>query len=248
MALDKNDLLSLIATNLPDNTVGSITPALIRQVVEQMVTADANLEELTLQTLLGLIDFAQTPTLNGVALITDAPSDDFNYIRRDGAWIRKASLIASSNSTIPINNTATTPSYLIIDTIAGSNGIALQDGPTGTVKNVSGRIIKEMVGSISFYPDVSGGSIRRVVVVSETSDDNITWSGNLNSIRKVEVGASSETFKTIVSLVGDWGVGSYLRFRLYDEADGGLNLIPSSETILGQSFTGPSMLWSLVES
>jgi hypothetical protein len=57
MALDKNDLLSLIATNLPDNTTGLITPAAVREVEEQAVTANANLEELTVQTFKGPITF-----------------------------------------------------------------------------------------------------------------------------------------------------------------------------------------------
>ena len=57
MALDKNDLLSLVATNLPDNTSGSITPAKHRQVDEQMISAAANLAETSTQTFLGPIEF-----------------------------------------------------------------------------------------------------------------------------------------------------------------------------------------------
>ena len=49
MALDKNDLISLIAVNINDNIAQEITPAKVREVLEQMVTADLNLEELTLQ-------------------------------------------------------------------------------------------------------------------------------------------------------------------------------------------------------
>ena len=68
MALDKNDLLSLIAANLPDNTTGAITPSLLRQVVEQMVTADANLEEILLQAFNGPLDI--TGALNVTEDIT----------------------------------------------------------------------------------------------------------------------------------------------------------------------------------
>ena len=57
MALDKNDLLSLIAANFPDNTSQEITPAKARQVLEQMVASDANLEEVTDQTFLGNLAF-----------------------------------------------------------------------------------------------------------------------------------------------------------------------------------------------
>jgi hypothetical protein len=57
MALDKNDLLSLVATNKPDNTTGLITPAKSREVDEQIITGSANLEELTSQTFKGPVTF-----------------------------------------------------------------------------------------------------------------------------------------------------------------------------------------------
>ena len=57
MALDKNDLLSLIATEIPDNTTEDILPANLRTVDSQIVSASANLEELTLQTFKGPISF-----------------------------------------------------------------------------------------------------------------------------------------------------------------------------------------------
>lgn len=63
MALDKNDLLSLIATNLPDNTVGAITPALLRQVVEQITSSNANLSETIAQTFTGDIAFQNQGTI-----------------------------------------------------------------------------------------------------------------------------------------------------------------------------------------
>ena len=81
MALDKNDLLSLVATNKPDNTIGAITPAKSREVDEQIITANANLEELTTQTFLGPIlfpnqfdpktDMAIERLLEGVSLAAD---------------------------------------------------------------------------------------------------------------------------------------------------------------------------------
>ena len=58
MALDKNDLLSLIATNLPDNTEGLISPSDVRTVLSQMVDSDVNLLELTEQVIAGLINVA----------------------------------------------------------------------------------------------------------------------------------------------------------------------------------------------
>jgi hypothetical protein len=57
MALDKNDLLSLVSSNLPDNTAGEITPAKIRQVDEQIISASLNIEEESLQALKSPLSF-----------------------------------------------------------------------------------------------------------------------------------------------------------------------------------------------
>jgi hypothetical protein len=244
---DKASLLNKVATELPDNNEGEIEPSNVRTSESAMITYNLNMEELSTQTVKGPVIFDQLQ-LSGGAPVEEAPEDGVYYVRGDAAWVRKASLVAISNAVIPINDSAVNPSFFVIDDVSQSVGITLEDGATGTVKNSTGRDISEMVGSISFQPDVTGGTIRRMVIVSETSADNLTWLGNLNSIRKVEIGTSSESFKTNVSLVDNWAAGSYLRFRAYDEADGGLDLTPTSATILGQSFTGPSLIWSLVES
>jgi len=57
MALDKDGLLDLIATDFPDNTTGDISPADLRTVTSQIVTSAANLEELTVQDFLGPVTF-----------------------------------------------------------------------------------------------------------------------------------------------------------------------------------------------
>ena len=245
---DKNDLLIQIANELPDNNTGDINPSNIRTTESAMVTYNVNMEELTEQVVKGPIEFDTTPTSEGLSLITEAPLTGFYYVRNNGQWVRKASLLATSNAVIPINNNPASPSFLTIDDASQSVGITLTDGATGTVRNDTGRVIEEMTGSISMYPEIGGGTLRRIVVVSEESVDNITWTGNLNSIRKIEVGSTSETFKTTISLYDNWPVGGYLRFRVYDEADGGLDLVPAAATILGQPFTGPSMIWSLLEN
>jgi len=136
------------------------------------------------------------------------------------------------------------PIGLLIDPIGIEIGTALE----GSVKNITGRQIGKMTGTVSFNPDVSGGGTKRIVLVSETSIDNqVTWQGNLNSIRKVEIGSTTESFKTNVSFLIDWPDQAFLRFRAYDETGAGLDLITESDTILAQSFTGPSLVWDLSE-
>jgi hypothetical protein len=167
---------------------------------------------------------------------------------RNQEWIELASFLATTNTTIPINGDSVNPSFLPIDAIIAPEGVELGNASEGSVKNITGRIIGKMTGSVSFNPDVTGGGTKRIVIVSETSIDNgATWQGNLNSIRKVEIGSATESFKTNVSLLVDWPDQALLRFRAFDETTVGLDLVSESGTILGQPFTGPSLVWDLSE-
>jgi|LGVF01.2.fsa_nt_gb hypothetical protein len=55
MASNKNDLLALIANLYPDNGTGAITPAKLRQGLEEMISSDVNMSELAEQFMLGAI-------------------------------------------------------------------------------------------------------------------------------------------------------------------------------------------------
>lgn len=55
MPKDKQELLALISTNIPDNNEKSITPSSMRDTLEQMVDSDANLLELSEQQFSGLV-------------------------------------------------------------------------------------------------------------------------------------------------------------------------------------------------
>ena len=54
---DKNTLLALNATNIPDDNTEEVTPADVREVNEQVIGSNANLDELTTQTFLGPVVF-----------------------------------------------------------------------------------------------------------------------------------------------------------------------------------------------
>lgn len=245
---DKNELLILISTLFPDNNEGSITPADIRTGLSQMVTYDLNLSEETGQAVSGPIEFSENPTLNGQELAIKGPNDGGLYVWYNDGWIQKASFMATTNATISVNGDSAAPSFLPIDALENPVGISLVNALEGSIRNDTGHEIKTMTGTVSFNPDVTGGGTKRVVLVSETSIDNgLTWQGNLNSIRKVEIGSTTESFKTNVSLVIDWPDNSILRFRAYDETLAGLDFIAEAETILAQSFTGPALVWDLSE-
>jgi hypothetical protein len=187
------------------------------------------MKETTQQVIDGPIEFTEAPTVGGTPIAN------------------KASFIAISNASVTINGTSATPSFLEFDSIQGAVGIDTVSLTEGSVKNVSGRLIETMVGTISFNPDVSGGT-KQLILVSETSVDNgVSWQGNLNSIRKIEISASAESFKTNVSFLLSWPDQSQLRFRAYEGGGGTVMFVEESETILAQSFTGPSIIWALGE-
>lgn len=257
---DKTDLLSSLANNITDNNNKENTPARHRTYASKVITYCLNLVEATKQIVLGPIDFSEQveftkpPTHLGSPLVTaadtveEAPLDGGLYVRRDGEWVQNLSFIATTNSTVVINGSSVTPSFLPIDTIENPVGVEVVTPSEGSIKNISGRLIKTLTGTVSFNPDVSGGATKRVVLVSETLLDGETvWTGNLNSIRKIEIGSSTESFKTNVSLLVNWPVNSQLRFRAYDETGVGVDFTTEAETILGQSFTGASLVWDLSE-
>ena len=245
---DKDYLLTQIANDLPDNNTGDIEPADLRTVESALVTYTLNTAEGTQQTVAGVIDFVSRPLFNGVPLAYVSNNDDKHYVMRNGEWTGLASFLATTNSVIPINGDSVNPSFLPIDLLIAPDGVEIGTAAEGSVKNISGRLIRKMTGSVSFNPDVTGGGTKRIVIVSETSIDNqVTWQGNLNSIRKVEIGSATESFKTNVSLLIDWPDQAFLRFRAFDETGAGLDLVPESGTIMGQPFTGPALVWDLSE-
>jgi hypothetical protein len=231
--MDKNDLLTLVSTELPDNNTGDIEPTNLRVVLSQMISSDLNLDELTTQTALGDV----------VPFVMDAPDDSNVYVRINGNWVESGAFVATSDSSFTVSGSASLPSFLPIETVVKAKGFELYDGPTGAIRNTSGRTIGTMSGTISLNPSATGNSL---ILVSERSSDGISWTGNLNSIRKVNV--SAESFQTKLSLATDWADGEIIRFRMYETGGGSVTFSPTSETILGQSFTGPSLAWDLSES
>lgn len=246
--MDKNTLIAQANTLLPDNTAGEISPSDVRTVSVSSIDANLNLNELAEQVVDGPIDFLLNPSVAGADMLQDAPADTGLYVRRDGEWVQKASFVATSNSTFTVSGSAVTPSFLPFDVVSNPSGIAVENALEGTIRNVTGRTIKSMTGTISFNPDKSGGGSSRVIVISErTTGGGTVWEGNLNSIRNVEISGTTESFGTKVSLVTDWADNELLRFRAYEVGGGSVDFKAEAETILGQAFTGPSLVWDLSE-
>lgn len=221
--MNKNELFTLFDNLFPDNTSGLISPADLRQGLQQITSSNLNLDELTQQDALG-------------------------QITSNGAFVDKVGFLALSQTAFTVSGDAANPSYMPIDSLLNISGIELFDGPTGAIKNVSGRTIIVTSGTISFNPDRAGGGTSTLNLVSEKSgDEGVSWIGNLNSLRKIEVASNNESFQTKISLTVNWAPNEILRFRVYETGGGSIDFIPTSETILGQPFTGASMIWELEE-
>lgn len=157
-----------------------------------------------------------------------------------------ASFFASSFDTITITDSTVLPSFLGPLTLDHNDEITLIDAVTGAVRNDSGRVIT-MTGSINYNPNKGGGGTTTLNLVSERSDDNgVTWFGNLNSRRSIEINNSGESFGTKLSLIVDWEPGQLLRFRAW-RVSGSLVFESSDASALGQTFTTPSLVWELSE-
>lgn len=111
MSLNKNELISLVATNKPDNTTGEITPAKSRQVDEQSITSSANLFETLEQEFLGPIKYPGQGTVgyssvgSFVSVATQAGVEDVATTVTFGAGGTTAdgSVTVASDGVVTIN-------------------------------------------------------------------------------------------------------------------------------------------------
>lgn len=170
-------------------------------------------------------------------------ADPQNPIVKKGASFFASNL---NTSDIVINDTPATPSFLGPLKLDHADEITLVDASNGTMRNDTGRTIS-MTGSISYNPDKGGGGPTTLNLISERSDDDgVTWFGNLNSRRTVEISNSGESFGTKISIITDWLPGQLLRFRAW-RVSGLLSFVSTDVTALGETYTTPSLVWELSE-
>ncbi len=157
-----------------------------------------------------------------------------------------ASFVIYTNVTQTINEDETNPS-VFTDMLEGHcNKIKLFDTKDGSVINTSNENINYIEGTLNFQPNKSGGGTSRLHLVSERSTDGgNTWIGNYNSLRSIEVSNSGETFKTVISILTDFLPGEICRFRIFNDAGGNMVLESPIDTILGEEYTGPAVLWTM---
>lgn len=144
-----------------------------------------------------------------------------------------------------IDNNTTTPATLNGAVVRKSRDIEVSDAATATIRNMSGGAISLLTGLISFNPDSLAGGVTVLHIISERSMDGITWTGNLDSKRTIEVSNSTESFQTKVSLLSDFQPLEYCRFRLVTDA-GTLTLVRTEKTIMGQVFYTHAWQWDIL--
>ena len=175
-------------------------------------------------------------------------SDVDNTDPKNPIIIEKQFFLSTTISTVTIGTDPNSPSFLTGMSIdSSSSGISAIDA-NGAVRNLSGREIPSMDGTISFQPNKAGGGTTTVHLWSERSADGVAWTQNAQSLRVLEIPNNGETFKTSISSVTAWANGDYLRFRLYSPSGGTIDFSSPTDTVLGgENIVGASVIWALSE-
>lgn len=159
---------------------------------------------------------------------------------------QKNYFFAASDETVTIGEDADNPSFITDLHLIKNRGFEI-DSIDGKIKNISGRLINYMSGTVSFQPEKDAASTTLLYIWGERSLDGVTWTQNIGSLRSLEIPGSGETFKTSISIIRDFHPNEYMRFRVYAVGAGGLTLVPPSITSDGKTISGHSVLWELQE-
>lgn len=152
--------------------------------------------------------------------------------------------VAHSLTNVEVSQNITNPSYLAPITMIKARGIGIFNGADGSLINNTGSLLT-MIGTISFNPDKgSGGAVGLEIISERSNDGGLTWFGNLESRRSVEISNSGESFGTKLSIVQDWAPLQLLRFRVW-VSQGELTLVSTPTVVLGEEYTSPSIVWHL---
>lgn len=191
-------------------------------------------------------DIANNSSVTG-ANVTEALNE---LLTQQNILRQRLHFVAGSIDNITVNTDPNAPSFLTnLALDPGSFGASL-DFLDGSVKNVSGRAIPQMVGTISFQPNKGGGGVTLLHLWSERSnDDGTTWTQNSNSLRAIEISNSGETFKTSLSAILNWAPDELIRFRIYALSGGSITFVSPTDTVLGgEVINGYSVAWELSEN
>lgn len=135
--------------------------------------------------------------------IPEAPSDGFNYTRKNGAWEKQPVLSIYSINYIPAEHLASNVSDVSIDAskieelISNSDGIRL--GGVGFILSSGGAVVASCI-RIRLIPD----GISITFVVSANEEQNI----EADRIVTIDFNSSTSTYSTYVKIISEGGSGS----------------------------------------
>lgn len=135
--------------------------------------------------------------------IPEAPSDGFNYTRKNGAWEKQSVLSIYSINYIPAEHLASNVSDVSIEAskieelIANSDGIRL--GGVGFIPSSGGAVVASCI-RIRLIPD----GISITCVVSANEEQNI----EADRIVTIDFNSSTSTYSTYVKVISEGGSGS----------------------------------------
>jgi len=253
---DKATLTAQITNLLPDNNTGDISPADVRTVLNAMVDADLNLAELTQQLALGATYFESA----GLTPLAVDPAnqeglvwyDDvnktlayYNNLGKQLSGSKKHFVVATADNIAVSSDSNATSFFTGLVELNGIEGFEIHV-PSGSVKNVTGKTMAEMTGTISTQPSKSGGNSSVLSLYSERSTDLVTWTKNVNSARIYTIVNAGQSFRTTVSFVSDWVDGEYLRFKFFAD-DATISFDPASIVADGDTVNSYSAVWNLLE-
>lgn len=239
MALDKNGLLALIANLYPDNNANEITPSKLRQGLEEMVSSDLNLEELTEQLIKGML--AQ------LLLTTTNP---------DPAWKEGLVFYDSVEKCLSYYNdemdTKINCGQEIVERVVNDNGSTFLNGEVVTVTGASGGF-PTVVRSIAIS-SVAGRSIG--MVTHDIEVGNVGYVTYIGKVRGIDTSMFAEGDPLYVSDTTPGGVtnvapriASLVGIVLVSDAVDGVVLVGPEELIeesaLAQVSTGAAHTQSL---
>lgn len=154
------------------------------------------------------------------------------------------SFLLSNVGTINIGSVSS-PTILDGWTTEFINTLAEYQSGNGSVKNLSGKNIPLLFGTIQLKPIVNSGNKTTLYMYSEYSTDGTTWTKTPDSLRQFNL--DNETNMTIVapSLFRNLAINSMVRLRLFTA--GSVSLVAPSMMVNGSNVTGFSCLWELEE-
>ena len=261
MSLTDNELIALVSQLIPDNNNQEVSPADVRSSLQQMITSACNKFETTEQAFVAglLAPYVKMDRVNLVPSSTnqltevgdiyfDSINERFktkpNGVNLGLSYDINILAVSTDSIAIPQGEANFIP-FSGLSILGMTSGFTL-DPVTGAIKNETGRNLT-VTGGLSVQEErTGGGGSDRWHLYSQTStDDQATWVNNTSSGRSFDLSNDSQSYDSILSFLGSWPDGAWVRFVFYGD-DNTMSFEPTSFPVAGGgTMTGYSVVWTL---